>query len=166
MTNEKIRVGKIVKGFGIKGEVKVKIFTDFPEKRFKSKKILFIERNTGFLELTVESVRYHQEHALIKFVGYPDLTSVEPLAQSDIYVARSSIDTKENVFYFQLMNMEVYDEADRLIGTIYDVMETSAHAIIRIKTEGKDVLIPYVDAFIIKVDDAKKRVTVRWMEGL
>lgn len=166
MTNEKIRVGKIVKGFGIKGEVKVKIFTDFPEKRFKSKKILYIERDSGFLDVTIESVRYHQEHALIKFVGYPDLTSVEPFAQSDVYVDKSSIDTKENVYYFQLMNMEVYDETDRLIGTVSDVMETPAHAILRIKTEAKDILIPYVDAFIIKTDAKKNRITVKWMEGL
>ena len=149
MTNEKIRVGRIVKGFGIKGEVKVKIYTDFPEKRFKSKKTLYIERDTGFLDVVVESVRYHQEHALIKFVGYPDLTSVEPLAQSDLYVDRSSIDTKETVYYFQLMNME-----------------TRAHTVLRIKTDEKDILIPYVDAFIIKVDEKKNRITIKWMEGL
>mgnify|MGYP003608783995 CR=1 FL=1 len=149
MTNEKIRVGRIVKGFGIKGEVKVKIYTDFPEKRFKSKKTLYIERDTGFLDVVVESVRYHQEHALIKFVGYPDLTSVEPLAQSDLYVDRSSIDTKETVYYFQLMNME-----------------TPAHTVLRIKTDEKDILIPYVDAFIIKVDEKKNRITIKWMEGL
>jgi len=166
MTNEKIRVGKIVKGFGIKGEVKVKIFTDFPEKRFKSKKILYIERETGFLDVVIESVRYHQEHALIKFVGYPDLTSVEHLAQSDIYVDRSSIDTKENVYYFQLMNMEVIDENDKVIGIVSDVMETAAHAVIRIKTEGKDILIPYVDAFILDVNDKKNQIKIKWMEGL
>lgn len=166
MTNEKIRVGRIVKGFGIKGEVKVKIFTDFPEKRFKSKKILYIERDAGFLDVTIESVRYHQEHALVKFIGYPDLTSVEPLAQSDVYVDKSSIDTKEAVHYFQLMNMEVYDDSDKLIGIVSDVMETPAHAILRIKTEAKDVLIPYVDAFILKVDTKKNRINVKWMEGL
>ena len=166
MTNEKIRVGRIVKGFGIKGEVKVKIYTDFPEKRFKSKKTLYIERDTGFLDVVVESVRYHQEHALIKFVGYPDLTSVEPLAQSDLYVDRSSLDTKETVYYFQLMNMEVVDENDKHIGIVSDVMETPAHTVLRIKTDEKDILIPYVDAFIIKVDEKKNRITIKWMEGL
>ena len=116
--------------------------------------------------MVVESVRYHQEHALIKFVGYPDLTSVEPLAQSDLYVDRSSIDTKETVYYFQLMNMEVVDENDKHIGIVSDVMETPAHTVLRIKTDEKDILIPYVDAFIIKVDEKKNRITIKWMEGL
>ena len=94
-------------------------------------------------------------------LGNPDLTSVEPLAQSDVYVDRSSIDTKETVYYFQLMDMEVVDESEKLIGIVSDVMETPAHAILRIKTEEKDILVPYVDAFINHVDEKKNRITIK-----
>jgi ribosomal 30S subunit maturation factor RimM len=45
-------------------------------------------------------------------------------------------------------------------------METAAHAVLRIKTEGKDILIPYVDAFILDVNDKKNQIKIKWMEGL
>ena len=62
--------------------------------------------------------------------------------------------------------MEVVDENDKHIGIVSDVMETPAHTVLRIKTDEKDILIPYVDAFIIKVDEKKNRITIKWMEGL
>ena len=64
------------------------------------------------------------------------------------------------------MNMEVVDENDRLLGVVSDVMETAAHAVLRIKTDGKDILIPYVEAFVLKVDAKKNQIKIKWMEGL
>ena len=164
--SEKIRVGKILRGFGIKGEVKVQIITVEPEKRFKVKKVLYLKQDETFSPVTITSVRYHQSNVLLSFADHPDLTSVEGYHGCELFVDRKDIKSKDSVYAFELMNVSVYKEDGTLIGVVSDILDTGAHIVLRIKTDAKDVLIPYVDRFIVRFDQTKNILVIRWMEGL
>ncbi len=164
--SEKIRVGKILRGFGIKGEVKVQIITDEPEKRFKVKKVLYLKQDETFSPVTITSVRYHQSNVLLSFADHPDLTSVEGYHGCELFVDRKDIKSKDSVYAFELMNVSVYKEDGTLVGVVSDILDTGAHIVLRIKTDAKDVLIPYVDRFIVRFDQTKNILVIRWMEGL
>ena len=164
--SEKIRVGKILRGFGIKGEVKVQIITDEPEKRFKVKKVLYLKQDETFSPVTITSVRYHQNNVLLSFADHPDLTSVEGYHGCELFVDRKDIKSKDSVYAFELMNVSVYKEDGTLVGVVSDILDTGAHIVLRIKTDAKDVLIPYVDRFIVRFDQTKNILVIRWMEGL
>lgn len=164
--SEKIRVGKILRGFGIKGEVKVQIITDEPEKRFKVKKVLYLKQDETFSPVTITSVRYHQNNVLLSFADHPDLTSVEGYHGCELFVDRKDIKSKDSVYAFELMNVSVYKEDGSLVGVVSDILDTGAHIVLRIKTDAKDVLIPYVDRFIVRFDQTKNILVIRWMEGL
>ncbi len=164
--SEKIRVGKILRGFGIKGEVKVQIITDEPEKRFKVKKVLYLKQDETFSPVTITSVRYHQSNVLLSFADHPDLTSVEGYHGCELFIDRKDIKSKDSVYAFELMNVSVYKEDGNLVGVVSDILDTGAHIVLRIKTDAKDVLIPYVDRFIVRFDQTKNILVIRWMEGL
>ena len=164
--SEKIRVGKILRGFGIKGEVKVQIITDEPEKRFKVKKVLYLKQDETFSPVTITSVRYHHSNVLLSFADHPDLTSVEGYHGCELFVDRKDIKSKDSVYAFELMNVSVYKEDGSLVGVVSDILDTGAHIVLRIKTDAKDVLIPYVDRFIVRFDQTKNILVIRWMEGL
>ena len=164
--SEKIRVGKILRGFGIKGEVKLQIITDEPEKRFKVKKVLYLKQDETFSPVTITSVRYHQSNVLLSFADHPDLTSVEGYHGCELFVDRKDIKSKDSVYAFELMNVSVYKEDGTLVGVVSDILDTGAHIVLRIKTDAKDVLIPYVDRFIVRFDQTKNILVIRWMEGL
>lgn len=164
--SEKIRVGKILRGFGIKGEVKVQIITDEPEKRFKVKKVLYLKQDETFSPVTITSVRYHQSNVLLSFADHPDLTSVEGYHGCELFIDRKDIKSKDSVYAFELMNVSVYKEDGTLVGVVSDILDTGAHIVLRIKTDAKDVLIPYVDRFIVRFDQTKNILVIRWMEGL
>ena len=164
--SEKIRVGKILRGFGIKGEVKVQIITEEPEKRFKVKKVLYLKQDETFSPVTITSVRYHQSNVLLSFADHPDLTSVEGYHGCELFVDRKDIKSKDSVYAFELMNVSVYKEDGTLVGVVSDILDTGAHIVLRIKTDAKDVLIPYVDRFIVRFDQTKNILVIRWMEGL
>lgn len=164
--SEKIRVGKILRGFGIKGEVKVQIVTDEPEKRFKVKKVLYLKQDETFSPVTITSVRYHQSNVLLSFADHPDLTSVEGYHGCELFIDRKDIKSKDSVYAFELMNVSVYKEDGTLVGVVSDILDTGAHIVLRIKTDAKDVLIPYVDRFIVRFDQTKNILVIRWMEGL
>lgn len=165
---EKLKIGTIVRGFGIKGEVKIKLHTDQPEKRFKSKRKLIVEVNGERTILTVVSTRFHQGHALVMFDGYNDLSSVEPLVGAELFIELSEKDlAKEKGYYpFQLINLTVVDNDGQKIGVVSEVMPTYANDVLRIKTEDKDILVPFVPAFIQGVDLTTKTITVVLLEGM
>ena len=144
----------------------MQIITDEPEKRFKVKKVLYLKQDETFSPVTITSVRYHQSNVLLSFADHPDLTSVEGYHGCELFVDRKDIKSKDSVYAFELMNVSVYKEDGTLVGVVSDILDTGAHIVLRIKTDAKDVLIPYVDRFIVRFDQTKNILVIRWMEGL
>jgi len=162
MTHEKVRIGQILGGFGLKGEVKVKPFTDQAEKRFtKGSRLSLASGHT----IQVRSFRRHQKWALLAFEGYPDLTSVEALLGQELFMNLDSIDTSDGVYFFELKGAKVYDEHSTYLGEVIEVLDYPAHPVLRVQGE-RQILIPYVPSFILDFDKTKKVVTVRLLEGL
>jgi 16S rRNA processing protein RimM len=162
MKQDKIKVGQILSGFGIKGEIKLRPYTDFPEKRFAKGNTLNLSSG---LTLKVRSFRVHQKWILIAFEGYPDLTSVEPLFGLDVLVDVECIDVSDGVYFFELKDAKVYREDQQYLGVITEVLDYPAHPVIRVVGD-QEFLLPYVDRFIVHFDKQKKILVVRWMEGL
>lgn len=161
---KEVRLGKIVRAFGIKGEVKIALSSDLPEKRFKKGNIIFATNQSKRTELVVESLRMHQQHALVKFEGYDSIDDVSEF----VFASLSTIietDDEERIAFFDLVGCDVV-EKDKVIGTVIEVLDYPAHAILKVQTNEKVVLIPYVDAFVIHVDKKKKVIEIQSIEGL
>lgn len=164
---KKIKVGQIVRPFGLKGEVKVKLFTDFPELRFAVGTPLFLKTSAGDTEVVIVSFRMHQGFALVSFEGKPSIDDIEAYRNCELSIDEERIEHGEDdVYFFDLIDCTVVDEDGNLLGTISEVIDSLAHAVIRVQREGKDLLIPYVDAFIIDEDMDEKKITVRLIEGM
>jgi 16S rRNA processing protein RimM len=164
---KKIKVGQIVRPFGLKGEVKVKLYTDFPEQRFSVGMPLFLSTSKGDDDVTVASFRMHQGFALVSFEGKPSIDDIEVYRNCELSIDESRIEHDEDeVYFFDLINCSVVDENNVLLGIISEVIDSPAHAIIRVKREGKDLLVPYVDAFVVGEDMDEKKITVRLIEGM
>ena len=65
-----------------------------------------------------------------------------------------------------MMDASVYDMDDNYIGKVIEVIETGANAVLRVQTEGKDILIPFVRTFVKEFDRKEKIMKVELMEGL
>ncbi len=161
---KEVRLGKIVRAFGIKGEVKVALSSDIPEKRFIIGNIIHATQNNTKIDLVVESFRMHQNHALVTFEGYKSIDDVSELVLATLSTVIET-DHEDRVAFFDLVGCEVV-EKDTVIGTIIEVLDYPAHAVLKVKTNTKTVMIPYVDAFILNVEPEKKVITIQSIEGL
>ncbi|MEA5026272.1 MAG: ribosome maturation factor RimM [Erysipelotrichaceae bacterium] len=163
---ELIRIGHIQNTFGIKGELKVQIITDFPDERFKPGHVLYVQRPEGPLALKVISCRYHQQNALLSFEGYDNINQVEYLKGFDLFIDKSQISPLADGFYSNdLLDLPVYHD-NQLIGTVKAVEFYPAHSILRVRGTDSEILIPFIDAFIKKVDLDKKRIDVILIDGM
>ena len=81
-------VGKIVGTHGIKGELKVKSYTDFNEVRFGKEQTLYIKFHNAYQEDCVHSYREHKGHVLVAFTDLLDINKVEKYIGCEDTLAR------------------------------------------------------------------------------
>lgn len=172
MDGKWFNVGKIVNTHGIHGEVRVISTTDFREKRYKTGNRLYIflsDKTASPIEVVVKSHRIHKNFDLLSFEGYDSINAVEKLKGSMIKIPESQLgDLNEGEFYFhEIIGCAVYTEDGEKIGEIKEILTPGANDVWVVKRKGKkDVLLPYIEEVVKKVDVKEKRVVIFPMEGL
>ena len=166
----RLKVGKIVNTHSLKGEVKVISSTDFEEERFKKGSKLLITRGNQLIrEVVVQSYRNHKNFLLVKFEGIDSVEEAEKLKNLQIKIDSDEVgELEENEFYFhEIIGCQVFDENDKNLGEIIDILTPGANDVWVIKGEnGKEILIPYIEDVVKQIDIINKKVNIEVMEGL
>lgn len=160
-----LNIGKIVNTHGIRGELKVLASTDFVDERFKKGSTVLLKYGKEVKEFVIESSRMHKGCVLVVFAGLHNINDVEKYKGLDLYIETDGSDD-DDYYYFELENCDVYYQNEK-IGIVSEILESEAHEILRVKRDGKsDVLIPYVERFILDVKIEDKRIDVDVIEGM
>lgn len=164
-------VGKIVNTHGIRGEVRIISQTDFPDERYAPGSVLYAgeERNADKKELIVEAHRRHKNFDLVKFEGLDSINAVESLKGQSLFVTEEQLgELGDNEFYYhEIIGCEVYDENNKLLGKITEILSPGANDVWVVKRKGKkDALLPYIEDVVKSVDPEAKRVDVELLPGL
>lgn len=169
MTNNLISIAKILNFHGVKGEIKAG-FSKGRENQILALKKVFVKKDDNYIELTVNSVRFHKHFAIIKFKELNNINEVEVYKGCDIYLSKEKVEeTLENDEYLisDLIGMDVYDEDGSCIGVINAVGENSANNLISVKdANNREHLVPFVKELVPVVDLMNKRIVVNNIEGL
>lgn len=173
---ELLRVCRIGRAQGMKGEVTVQIFTDEPEWRFEPGSVLYSE--DGETEYTVESSRTFKNRWIIKLEGCDDRNASEALNGTTLYGEADDPDDmlEANEWYPKdLIGLEARMdeenvlgvEAGRVVGKVVDVIDSPAQSLLKIRlaepvTVGtakdgtpvveKTALVPFVDEIVPEID--------------
>ncbi|MBO9130183.1 ribosome maturation factor RimM [Bacillus sp. 165] len=164
-------VGKIVNTHGIKGELRVVSRTDFPEERYKVGNTLYLwkEKSQDPIKVVVASHRTHKSFDLLTFEGYHDVNQVEQFKGTLLKVPEEQLgELPEGEYYYhEIIGCLVVSEDGQEMGTITEILSPGANDVWVVKGKhGKDILIPYIEEIVLKVDTEQKRVTIFPMEGL
>ena len=158
MSTEKITewatIGKIVAPFGLRGEIKVSLLTDIPD-RFAQLEQVYL--TPDYRPYTIKEVRPYKGDTmvLLKVVGITDATTAESLRDSDICIPADQLAQLPPDFYYQhdILGLIVQKLDGRIVGTIVDIMPTGGNDVYVIKSpDGKQFLIPAVKAIVKQVD--------------
>jgi len=163
-----ITIGKAVKPFGVKGEMKIQSLTDFPE-RFQNLKSVYLVSPTGKeIQVTVQSVRYTGAVPYLLFKGYDTPEQAKTLNGWFLKVPeQETMPLPEGRYYwYELIGMEVVSEEGETLGTIVDIFETGSNDIYVMKQGKRETYLPAIREVIKQVDRQAKRMVVRLMDGL
>ncbi len=163
-----IAIGRAVKPFGIKGEMKIEPLTDFPE-RFKDLRSVYLVSPAGKeLVCEVTSVRYAGGTPYLIFGGYESPEKAKELNGWFLKVPEEeAVPLPEGSYYwFELVGMEVFSESGEKLGRITEVFETGSNDVYVMKRGGKEVYIPATKEIVKQVDRKAKRMVIHLMDGL
>lgn len=166
---EFLTVGQVVRTIGLKGEVKIYPSTHFRDTRFKKGARVFLlnEQNEIEKELTIKMHRTNGDCDNVIFEEIGSIEEAEKINKKYLFVEKNQeFLGKNEYFYSDLIGMKVDFDNGKSIGEVKAIEEYNSYATLRVKTSGKDVLIPFVKAFILSVSLEEKHITVKFIEGL
>ena len=157
-------MGRIAAPFGIKGWVKVQPYSEDPGALmdFESWRVGRGEQHKHY---TVETVQDHGKALVAKLAGIDDRDAAYALRGQEISVAKRDLPPpEENEFYWSdLIGLTVVNREGIELGKVDSLMESGANDLLVVKGT-REHLIPFVAAFVGKVDLAAGAIEVDWGE--
>ena len=161
-------LGKIAKKFIFKGEVLVYLDTDEPE-LYENMESVFVEFNKNLIPFFIENSSLHKNDFLrVKFEDVDSEDEADRIIGCEIYLPLNMLPKLEgNKFYFhEVIGFEVEDQRLGFIGEIVSINDTTAQPLFEILFEGREILIPMIDDFIVEVNRTHKKIRLNTPEGL
>ncbi|OEG00375.1 ribosome maturation factor RimM [Vulcanibacillus modesticaldus] len=172
MDNQFIKVGKIVNTFGIRGELKIYLYTDFPKERFEKGNRLYIGNieKPNQLEVEIQSSKPYKNMYLIKLRGFDNINDVEKYKNLYLWIMKEQQGELEEgeYYYHQIIGCNVVTTDGQELGVVKEILSPGANDVwvVRPHKGTKELLIPYIDPVVKDVDIDNKKIVIEVIEGL
>ena len=156
-------VGRILAPWGIKGEVKVEVITDFPE-RFAPRNLVYLNASP----FEIESCRPHKQFLLLKLATIDSIEAAEKLRGCELTIPRAELpELPEGQYYtFQLIGLDVVTTKGQRLGQVTDIMATASNDVYIVEGKRGEILIPAIDDVVKTIDLKKGTIIIEAIEGL
>jgi 16S rRNA processing protein RimM len=164
-------IGEILRPHGVRGEVRLRILTAYPERIAKLKTVYLGDSHDApdLIPYQVEANRMSTGYGLLKLKGIEERNAADRLRGLFVMVDFAhAVPLEEGEFYlYQLIGIRVFTDDGLELGTLVDVLETGANDVYVINSpEYGEVLIPVIPDTILSTDIAQGILTVHLLEGL
>jgi 16S rRNA processing protein RimM len=146
-----LAIGRLRSAHGIRGEITLEPWTDFPE-RIKKGSHLFL--GDDHQEVIVDAVRGKDKLLILSLEGYEVRESVNVLRNRVVFTKTSNLPTlpKGQYYHHQLIGLRAVDENGGDIGTVREILETGANDVLVIDDHGQELLAPMIKEVVLSVD--------------
>lgn len=172
--DENVRIARIGRPHGIRGEVTVEVFTDSPKTRFVKDAVFTVQPahndEVAFRQLTLEQARRNKSILLLKFVEFSDRNTAESLRNCELYAEPEGSASDEDSWYAdELIGLSVFqDHAEgQILGQVSNLITGEAQDLLEVRlADGGEVLIPLVEEIVPKIDEENGIVVITPPPGL
>jgi len=171
---EHLVVGHVARAHGTKGEVFVQPLTDHADRVFEPGREILVEDSdepdaVRFDEpLVVDEVRPFKTGLLVKFETIDDRNTSELLARRYLQIPTEAAEPLEEgeVFYHQLIGLDVVTDEGQAVGKVQQVYETGPTELLEVRTASGTVLVPFTERIVRSIDLESGTLTISPPEGL
>ena len=162
-----IYLGKILKPFSYKGELKIYI-EDLYIDQIKELDSFLLKIQGSYIPFTIKAITKNKSNIFrISLDGIDSEDLAKKLAGVEIYVEnnliKSEVLEKNNNYIF--VDYVIYNN-NSIIGKIIDIIENKNQDLFEVIVNEKRILIPIVDEFVVNIDNDNKKIIMNLPEGL
>ncbi|MEE9253116.1 MAG: ribosome maturation factor RimM [Thermodesulfobacteriota bacterium] len=166
---EYLEYGKVLRAHGLHGELRIIPFSrDTSNLPYIDKLYIKTITKEEKREYRITGKTILPDSAIIKLEGVDTKQDAERLRGSIIYVEISQLEeTEEDEYYwFQLKGLRVFDEGDRYLGSVDNLIDGSSHTLLVVKNGDKEFLVPMVETIVKDINTDAERIIIDPPEGL
>lgn len=169
-----LRVGRLVKAHGLKGALKLELYTDDPDGRFTpgAEFTLQVPESSPWhgKTVTVREFKWMNSHPVVFLEGIEDRTAAESIVRAILWIDQDTTApvVEDDAWYdHQLVGLDVVREGS-VVGRVTRVDHFPAQDLlgVQLADEDREVLVPFVKAIVPEVDMAAGRLVVTPPAGL
>jgi 16S rRNA processing protein RimM len=167
-----LRVGRLTKAHGLKGAIKVELYTDAPERRFVPGAVFTLQVPTSSpwhgKTLELIELKWYNLQPVAFFKNVSDRSAAEGLIKAILWIDHdlAAASDEEDAWYdHQLVGLAVMRDGVR-VGTVSQVDHLPSQDLIHVATDTGEVLVPFVKAIVPTVDIAAGTLVVTPPDGL
>ena len=166
MNKEYLEAGKIVALHGVRGEMRLKPWSD-DSSFLKGFKVVYLSAD-GKQEVKLISARAHGNVSLIKLEGIDSVEKAQALRGKIVYIKKSDASLPEGRFFISdIIGCDAFEiESGEKLGVVSDIESYPANDVWHIKTQKGEVLIPNIPDVVKKIMPEEGKVLIRKMKGL
>jgi 16S rRNA processing protein RimM len=158
-------VGRVLKPWGVRGEIKCEILTEFPD-RFASLRTVYLGDDAK--PFSVEHTHLHSGSVLIKLEGIDTPEVAAKLREQMVQISvEDAVELpKGKVFLYQLIGIRVRTVAGQSLGEITDVLDTGANDVYVVHNGAREILLPAIPDVVKEINLDQGEMVVELLDGL
>ncbi len=157
---------------GFQGQIKMDVQERY-ERDFEHIKVLFIELGAKKTPFFVEDIDYNSGLFLVKLEEVDDKETAQKLTNKPIFARKEDLSEVEDEDGWgqegtlsRLTGFTIVDKSGDEIGVIEDIQEFPQQIMAFVVRNGKELMIPLNDAFMLDIQPEEKVIIVDLPEGL
>jgi 16S rRNA processing protein RimM len=168
VAEERVAAGRIVAAHGLRGEVVVEVLSDVPDRFAAGASLLLTLPPATPRPVQIVAARPHKGRLLVRLGGVEDRDAAEALRGALLEVPRAAVPPapEDGYYWFDLVGLSCGDRRLGELGTVAEVMEGGGGVLLRVEGRRGELLLPFVDAYLLAVDLPAGRIEWDLPEGL
>lgn len=165
-----LRVGRLVKAHGLKGGLKLELYTDNPAGRFVTGAAFTVQVPEASpwhgKDIAVREYRVMNGSPVVFFDDVDDRESAESLVKAILWIDQDLDEVEDDAWFdHQLVGLDVVRD-DVVVGKVVRVEHFPAQDLLIVKSGENELMVPFVSAIVPTVDVSAGRVIVTPPPGL
>ncbi len=166
-SRERVLVGRVTRPHGVRGDVKIEILSDVPD-RFKAGRDVLLVAAGRSARRRIASSRPIKGGAIVHFDDCESRDQAEALRGARLEVRRADVPPAPAGMYyhFELLGCRCVDAELGELGEVVAVVEDGGGLLLEVAGGGRTVPVPFVEPFLESVDVAGRQIRLRLPAGL
>jgi 16S rRNA processing protein RimM len=164
---ERVAAGRVVAPHGIRGELSVETFSDVPGRFAPGASLLLTAPGHDPAPIVIAGARPHKGRLLLRLDGVEDRDAAEALRGALLEVPAAEVPPapEGSWYWYELVGCRCVERDGGDLGVVEEVLEGGGGLLLRVRGPRGELLLPFVEAYLVEVDAAGRRIVWDLPEG-